>query len=195
MRQHFTLSLVTVIVALIILYATSGVTYYQNPFNLVYVKSTVDGVYYRVRKDVPDPGAAADTLAKLRRGLLNIIPHLDFQTGDTLRQRLRLTEFMENPLKKPNSKFTSYTINKGEQIVLCLRDPVTRQIHEFDRIMYVMVHEAAHVVCPENGHTPFFRTIFAQLLLAAIKSGVLIKTDYRSQPMEYCGISITERII
>lgn len=197
MRHNFVVSLVIVSLAVLILHSNlhNGTYYSRNPFNLSYTKSTIDGVYYRVRKDVPNPLESANTLARLRLSLINIIPHLDNQTGEVLRKRIANTEFMENPLKRPNAKFTSYTINKGEQIVLCLRDPITQTIHEFDRLMYVVVHEAAHVVCPETGHTPFFRTTFAQLLVAAIKAGVLVKTDYQNQPMEYCGISISERVI
>ena len=60
---------------------------------------------------------------------------------------------METPADEKN---TSYTINKGEKIVICLRSKFLNEIHDINTIMYVVIHELAHVACPEFGHTPLF---------------------------------------
>ena len=50
-----------------------------------------------------------------------------------------------------DSKFTSYSINKGEEIVFCLRCKKTNQLHNINELMYVAIHEISHVACPEIG--------------------------------------------
>ena len=52
----------------------------------------------------------------------------------------------------------SYTINK-EKIYLCIRDK-NGQYYNQNILMYVLLHEIAHTLCPEIGHTQSFKDIF-----------------------------------
>ena len=72
-------------------------------------------------------------------------------------RRTRKIYIMETP---KDEKFTSYTINKGEKIVFCLRSKVLHNIHDINTISYVCIHELSHVMCSEYGHTPLFKEIF-----------------------------------
>lgn len=160
-------------------------------------KSRVDGRLYRVRGG-PLAASSADMLAEVRLRLERLLPSLDTISNPfhkRLAARLGNTSFMENPLRTPSPSMTSYSINKGEYVVLCLRDPVTGKPYDLDLVTYVVLHEAAHIACPEIGHTPLFRRIFADLLVAAKRAGILLKTDYLSEPTPYCGITIAERIV
>ena len=56
----------------------------------------------------------------------------------------------------------SYCINK-RKIYLCLRDE-KKEYYPFNMLMYVSIHELAHVICDEIGHTPKFHRIFKELL-------------------------------
>ena len=56
----------------------------------------------------------------------------------------------------------SYTINK-KRIHLCLKDE-TGNYYDKNMLIYVLLHELAHVRCPEIGHTEKFHTIFRELL-------------------------------
>ena len=38
-----------------------------------------------------------------------------------------------------NSKFTSYSINKGEEIVFCLRSSKNGELHDINELMYVAI--------------------------------------------------------
>lgn len=77
----------------------------------------------------------------------------------------------------------SYTINK-KKIYLCLRDEKNEYYNE-NMLMYVAIHELAHVLCDEIGHTDKFHRIFKQLLYKAQKMGIYDA----SQPIvrNYCG--------
>lgn len=56
----------------------------------------------------------------------------------------------------------SYTINK-KKVYLCLKDE-NGEYYEDNMLMFVAIHELAHVLCDEIGHTDKFQSIFQELL-------------------------------
>ena len=62
-------------------------------------------------------------------------------------------------------------------------------------IMYVVIHELAHVACPEYGHTPLFKKIFIFLLKQSEKINIYKSIDYRINPQDYCGMTINEFLL
>ena len=65
----------------------------------------------------------------------------------------------------------SYTENKND-VFLCLEEPKTKKYYELNMLMYVTLHELAHIFCDEIGHTPKFHLIFKQLLEKAESLGL-----------------------
>ena len=59
----------------------------------------------------------------------------------------------------------SYTINK-HKIHLCLKDE-NGNYYDENMLIYVALHELAHVLCDEIGHTNKFKEIFKNLLIEA----------------------------
>lgn len=173
---------------------------YHNA-NVVYVKSQIDNLSYLVR-DVEDKQQAANLLAKLRTNIITIANYLyDNKTKypeyipyiDQLKQRIKNVVIQES---SEDSIYTSYSINKGEQIVFCLRSKhFHNKMHDLNLLMYVTLHEMAHVACPEYGHTPLFKKIFAFITNVAIDINLYKKTDYSNNPVEYCGLTITDSIV
>lgn len=64
----------------------------------------------------------------------------------------------------------SYTINK-KKIHLCLFDK-NGKYYDKNMLIYVTLHELAHVRCPEIGHTEKFHKIFKDILKTAVDHGV-----------------------
>jgi hypothetical protein len=64
----------------------------------------------------------------------------------------------------------SYTINK-EKTFLCLRDE-NGEYYSRNMLMYVLLHEFAHVINEEIGHPPSFYKVFDDLLKKAEAVGV-----------------------
>lgn len=77
----------------------------------------------------------------------------------------------------------SYTINK-QKIYLCLRDE-NRNYYDFNMLIYVAIHELAHVLCDEIGHTAKFHRIFEQLLQKAAQ--LHIYDPEKPIVQNYCG--------
>ena len=91
---------------------------------------------------------------------------------------------------------TSYSVNKGEELVLCLRSKKdVNKFHDMNTLMYVILHEISHIACPEYNHTPLFKKIFAFFTEVAIKLNIYQRVNYSSNPVEYCGIYITDSIV
>lgn len=76
----------------------------------------------------------------------------------------------------------SYTINKNK-VYLCLRDQ-NNAYYSINMLMYVSIHELAHVICDEIGHTPKFHKIFSELLEKAVMRGIYDPSEPLIQ--DYC---------
>lgn len=79
----------------------------------------------------------------------------------------------------------SYTINK-KIIHLCTKNPRNGKYYDKNTLMFVVLHELAHVLCSDVGHTEKFSQINNALLNHAIKHGFYDPT----QPFvkNYCGL-------
>jgi predicted metal-dependent hydrolase len=171
--------------------------------NVVYVKSDIDGVRYLVR-DEKDKKLASNLLSKIWMNMNKLKNHLisiKSNVGNDLKYINQLSNRMKNSIiseSDGNTVYTSYTINKGEQIVFCLRSRAmmnVSQLHTENLMMYVAIHEMAHVGCPEKGHTPLFKHIFAFFIQESIKIGIYKYEDYSKTPVEYCGMTVSDNII
>jgi hypothetical protein len=168
---------------------------------MVYVVSDLDNESYLVR-DLPDKQIAVNILAKIRRNMNKISSKL-YETKNSHNSHKEHIEQLHNGLKNciiaessGNDVYTSYSINKGEQIIFCLRSKLIKNnLHDFNLIMYVVLHEMSHVACPEVGHTELFKKIFAFIANEAVNMGLYSKIDFRSSNKEYCGMQITDSII
>jgi len=94
-----------------------------------------------------------------------------------------------------NSSYTSYAVNKGEELAFCIRCKPSGELHDMNLLMYVAVHEMAHTACPENGHTPLFNEIFKFMLEEAVKIGLYRYEDYSRYPVVYCGMKLYTNIL
>ena len=93
----------------------------------------------------------------------------------------------------PDSKYTSYSVNKGEQIVYCLRSRDSEErLVDLNTILFVALHELSHVMTISVGHTPEFWDNFRFLLANAIHWNMYTAVNFRKTPKAYCGTHITD---
>lgn len=166
-----------------------------------FVVSDIDQKEYLVLQG-DDQQRAANIIATVKKKLDKLVLHIskghynNERDTNRLLSRYSSLNIVEAPWKK---NITSYTTNKGEEIALCIRSKMhDKQIHELDLILYVAIHELAHVMSSTfstKSHNREFYKHFGFLLSIAQEIGIITKTDYFNQPEEYCGISVRERII
>jgi hypothetical protein len=65
----------------------------------------------------------------------------------------------------------SCTINKST-IHLCTKDPQNGQEYDKNTLMFVVLHELAHVLCEDIGHSEKFSAINTSLLNYAVQKGL-----------------------
>ena len=93
----------------------------------------------------------------------------------------------------PDAKYTSYSVNKGEKIVFCLRDKKEgEKLVKENIITFVSIHELGHLMTKSIGHEPEFWANFKLLLKISIDNGLYKNIDFNSTPKPYCGIQITD---
>jgi predicted metal-dependent hydrolase len=171
-------------------YMTSG------PGNLVSVASRIDGREYMVQ-NLPDKEEAADRLAEIRRDISKVLfeykqpEYSQDQACQILIKRFNPDNLMENDVA---SQHTSYSENKGEKIVICLRHKDQQGFPLVDKntVMFVVLHECAHLMTFSNGHTQEFWNNFRRLLQDSMKLGVYNEVNYSRTPTAYCGMMITD---
>ncbi len=164
------------------------------------VKSDINNVSYLV-KDSVDKNDASDLLGTISEKIKilsnylmkNINNYPDYRKYiKKLHAGTRKIILVEN---SSNDESTSYTINKGEKMAICLRSKKSGKIHDENLITYVVIHELAHIACPEKNHTDKFVDIFIFLQKIAIKIGIYNPANYDISPREYCGIIINENLL
>lgn len=161
--------------------------------NIEQVKSEEDNRKYWVQ-NLPDKKEAADLLAKIRENLILLQGHLEKSYPADPRTNRLQTNFRPNNIMEgeDNHKYTSYSINKGEKIVFCLRKRDQENgLMDINTMMFVALHEYAHIATESTGHTPEFWDNFSWLLLEAMNIGVYKKQDFKNNPEQYCGMQIT----
>lgn len=185
----------TICVLLIIIYII-----YHNivKSTAVYVKSDINNKAYLVRDEI-DKQQASNLLATLETRI-NILSNYLHDNIDKYPEYSEYIIQLNDGLKdviinegEKGSKYTSYSVNKGEQIVFCLRsrNSPTEELHDINLLMYVALHEIAHVACPEKGHTELFKNIFSFFISIATELSIYTHIPFETDPKEYCGLYIS----
>lgn len=163
---------------------------------LVTIK-TRDNFSFQVR-DMPDKNNAAELLSLLRNNMLKLFNECLNDKSDYKPFIEKSIIKMKDIVIKENTKYsehTSYTVNKGDELVVCLRSKKTGQMHDINDISYVIIHEMSHMICPEIGHTQLFGDINKYMLKKAIDIGIYKYKDYSINPIEYCGLDLNVNVL
>ena len=146
-------------------------------------------------RDLPDKQAAADLLVDLTHHLQRFVRRLHRAYPDDARVTRLHARFNPNAVYEleAHSKMTSYSFNKGEYIVFCIRSrDEHNKLAPMNILVFVGLHELAHVMTLTKGHDEAFWENFRFLLAHAIKWGYYKDLDYASNPRPYCGTYITD---
>lgn len=154
-----------------------------------------NGVENYVR-NMDDKEKAAELMTEIKRRLKLLIDYIKKkgkEENDRIKQitdNLNINEIKETDL---NEQATSYSVNKGRELSICLRnkkDPMY-SLHDINTLMFVVIHETAHLMSKTYGHNAEFLENFKYLLKNAIECNVYYSINYEQNNAEYCGMSIT----
>lgn len=180
------------------------------------IKSRLDGETYKVIGSYQDSEAAANLLAQVNLSILATLGHIKNKYGvnrydDALRLgeegaveaggSRRKRDIAERILKNYNFEVisendpfmgsgTTYTVDKGARIKFCVRDKKDGSLHDAGILVFVGLHELAHIGNPTWGHNMDFWEVFKFILREAVEAGAYTPIDYKKQPVEYCGMNV-----
>jgi hypothetical protein len=185
------------IIIILILFISYKIYSDSDIFQLKCVVSTVDGDKYcvRERKDVQK---ASDLLARITEKMKLLVEYLDEKyPKESGKDNVRRLVQKFNPKKivetLPTSEYTAYSENKGQKIAFCLNKKKEDNNHliEENTLMFVALHEMAHVASKSIGHNTEFWDNFTFLIGEAEELKVYTPIDYSKKNEEYCGMTIT----
>lgn len=192
----YTFLLIVMIVCFLFFFIKNNPSLFcRNGIKLI---SKFDGRMYEVMKHKTQD-QAVELLAHIRNHIIelsnliskdNYLNKFDIQF---FQKQIGKMEIAENT--QCQHGLTSYTVNKGKKMVLCLRSNSTKKLHDINLIFYVVIHELAHILCPDYGHTQQFIDIFKQMLFVALANKLYLKIDFMSDKIEYCGMIIHDNLI
>ena len=172
-----------------------GYTHFENFTNEVsYMKSSVDEKEYLVR-NMDDKQEAANVLANIRMKLEKICSIMKEKYPDDESVKRMIRKFNPDNITEAgkNNQYTSYSVNKGEKLVFCIRQKDDKEsIVEDNTITFVAIHELSHIMTKSVGHTEEFWSNFKRLLNEAIEAGLYTKENYSESPRDYCGIKVSD---
>lgn len=185
--------MIDILLPIIVLIVTVYLFYGKN---YSYTKSNLDGKYYKTKNNHLAQ-ESADIMAAININITKLITYIK-SLNPQPEYSNRLFNF--NPLAIEENILdidTTYTLNKGSYVVFCVspRNKQSNKVYDINTLMYVAIHELAHIVSISVGHTEEFKRNFKNLLKHSIDIGIYKYIDYSKTPQEYCGININASIL
>lgn len=191
-------------------------------FNLKYITHKIKNQHIEVLSDKNNHKEAAEIIFEIDQNIQKLINHLNNKYSDinldnelnnksskNISIKFLKNIFIRKVLKELNNTyipnniienfpkeknvFTSFNINKGESIHLCLRNFVDDKFHDFNEIMFVALHELAHNCNHSPGHDKDFWYIFKFLLENAHEINIYNPINYNEKhnTFNYCSTDVT----
>ena len=181
------------ILFLTILGVLGSVSIYNKNKNVTVLKSSNDNRKYRLL-DLPGKEKCMEILVQLNKNVIQLLSYVKDEDREGIKDLLdnyKPDSLSENLEKK---SLQAYSINKGEEICLCLREPENELIiiDDMNTLMFVLVHELAHLMTDDIGHTNKFWNNMAYLLKKSSEINLYNPINYKNSPVMYCGVKIDE---
>lgn len=164
---------------------------HREPF-LEYVRASVNNKEYGVQEELPNHTDVPNKLAKIDNFITSFITYLSRKYPND--PRVNRLQTRTTDLKIRESEFkagvSSYTVNKGETMSVCVRNKENKDFHDYQLLLFVIIHELGHIASVSYGHNEEFNSNFKWLLEEARQIGYN-PINYRKQPIVYCGVQVT----
>ena len=181
--KEFNILLITIICVFIYM------NYLRKNIHLDLVKSNVNERKYYVRK-LPDKQQASDKLGTLSINLMKLINHIKEEDREGIKRLVNKFDPDIITENIPGSQYVAYSVNKGDELSICIREKGTEKFIDDNTITFVAIHELAHIMSKSTGHTEEFWDNMKYLLEQAHQAGIYHPIDYSINPKMYCGQEI-----
>jgi hypothetical protein len=165
----------------------------RNEFFLEYRNSKLNNKKYGIQEEFNKSDEAVELLAKLHNQMSDLVSDLEKHYPSDERVKRLVKGFRRAEIEEaPNDEGSSYTINKGDLVALCLRHKKDgHPFHDYNTLLFVIIHEMSHIASISEGHNSEFITNFKWLLKEAKTFGYYEPVNYQNSPITYCGVKVT----
>ena len=166
----------------------------SETFQLKCILSNVDGKSYCVRER-NKLQLVADLLAEITQNMKKLVVYLGekYPTRENVKRLVKNFNPRKISETLPTSKYTAYSENKGEKLAFCTTTTKTgNKLIDKNTLMFVALHELSHIATKSIGHTTEFWQNFKFLIENAKNIGIYKPVDYKKDPKEYCGMTISD---
>lgn len=189
-------NLLILIITILVIYLSFKMYQESRSSEVDYVLSKYDQQEYLVR-NLPDKNHAAELLSLIKERLMRMINYLKEKYPKDARIIRLYEKFDPRQISESsnNSAYTSYSVNKGEKIVFCLRQrDESEHLMDLNTMIFVAIHELAHIMTESVGHTQEFWENMRFLLNQAMSDDLKIYhyLPYHKEPKPYCGTLISD---
>jgi len=158
-------------------------------------RNSSNGKTYGIQEKMHDSHVALELLSKLDTNMSDFVTRLQakYPNDDRVQRLVKGYKHVkiEETTEERGDDDTSFTINKGELMSICLRayknTDTERPFHDYNSLCFVMIHEMAHIASISEGHNFEFIENFKFLLKEAVSMGYYNPVDYSKNPFMYCG--------
>jgi hypothetical protein len=200
MKEFTTFFLLLVAVTIFYVYLET------KSLDVVYVESNLSGKepFKVLVRNLDDSQEAANLLAKIRENLVKLVEYTSNEKNFKENKK-EYEEYKEALIRmknnfrpdnisesSPNNNYTSYSINKGEKIVFCIRSKTSGELVDINTMMFVAIHEMGHLMSESIGHTQEFWKNMKYLLHRGEEIDIYNHKNYSEDSVEYCGTMITD---
>ena len=169
--------------------------YESDSFQLKCIISGVDGNRYCVR-DRNKVKPAANLLATVTTKCKDLVDYVNEKYPNDPKVQRLVKGFNPKKISEtlPNSELTAYSENKGEKIAFCLnkKKEDNNNLIDINTLTFVAIHELSHIMTVSIGHKQEFWQNFKFLLENAKSANIYDPVDYKKNPEEYCGMTISD---
>ena len=165
----------------------------NNELFIEYRNSKLNNKKYGIQEEFNKSDEAVELLAKLHNHMSDFVTDLQKKIPSDERVARLVKGFRRAEIEEaPNDDGSSYTINKGDLVAICLRHKKDdHPFHDYNTLLFVIIHEMAHIASISEGHNSEFITNFKWLLQQAKDLGYYEPVNYNKSPMTYCGVKVT----
>jgi hypothetical protein len=166
----------------------------SETFQLTCIIAEKDGHKYCVRERAKLE-LAANLLATVAEKCKKMVQYMKEKHPDDPRVKKLVEGFNPKTISEtlPTSELTAYSENKGEKIAFCLNKKKDEdKLIDINTLTFVALHELSHIMTTSIGHKQEFWQNFKFLLENAKAANIYQPQDYKKNPQEYCGMTITD---
>lgn len=187
-------SILVYIIIIFVIFVGLKIYSESDAYNLKCIISDVDGERYCVRER-SKLQLAADLLAKVTENCKELVAYCGKKYPDNEDVQRLVQKFNPTTISEtlPTSEHTAYSENKGEKIAFCLdKKKDGTKLIDLNTLTFVAIHELSHVMTKTEGHNREFWANFKFLLINAKDANIYNPVDYKKEPEDYCGMTITD---